>query len=177
MLELLVVFYYMNWGSSMEKVFIGRIVSTHGIKGEIRILSDFPFKEKVFVVGKKLIIDDSFYEIKSYRHHKNFEMVTLDNYHDINEVLFLLKKDVYFNKDDLNLLDDEVLDSDLVTFQVETEDGRVGKIIEAEVTGGHNKIIRVLFDKEILIPYTSPFVEKIDKKNKKIIVHLIDGME
>lgn len=176
MLELLVVFYYMNWGSSMEKVFIGKIVSTHGIKGEVRILSDFPFKDRVFVVGKRLIIDDSSYEIKSYRHHKNFEMVTLGDYHDINEVLFLLKKDVYFDKDDLNLMDDEVLDDELLTFQVETVDGRVGKILEVFVAGGCNKIIRVLFDNEVLIPYTSPFVEKIDKKNKKIIVQLIDGM-
>ena len=161
----------------MEKVFIGKIVSTHGIKGEVRILSDFPFKEKVFVVGKRLIIDDSIYEIKSYRHHKNFEMVTLNDYHDINEVLFLLKKDVYVDKDDLNLLDDEVLDSELLTFQVETVDGRIGKILEVFVAGGGNKIIRVLFDKEVLIPYTSPFVSEIDKKRKKVIVQLIDGME
>ena len=69
----------------MDKVYIGKIVSTHGIKGEIRILSDFPFKDKVFVVGNKLIIDDKEYEIKSYRVHKNFDMVTLNDYHDINE--------------------------------------------------------------------------------------------
>ena len=35
----------------MEKVYIGKIVSTHGIKGELRILSDFPFKDKVFMIG------------------------------------------------------------------------------------------------------------------------------
>ena len=32
----------------MDKVYIGKIVSTHGIKGEIRILSDFPYKNKVY---------------------------------------------------------------------------------------------------------------------------------
>lgn len=42
----------------MKKVLVGKIVSTHGIKGEIKILSDFQFKSKVFVVGEKLIIDD-----------------------------------------------------------------------------------------------------------------------
>ena len=75
----------------MDKVFIGKIVSTHGIKGELKILSDFPYKNKVFVVDKKIIIDDKEYTIKSYRVHKNFDMVTLDDYKDINEVLFLLK--------------------------------------------------------------------------------------
>ena len=49
MLVLLVVFYYMNWEGNMNKIKIGKIVSTHGIKGEVRILSDFPYKEKVFV--------------------------------------------------------------------------------------------------------------------------------
>ena len=94
----------------MDKVYVGKIVSTHGIKGEIRILSNFQFKSKVFVVGKKIIIDDKDYVIKSYRHHKNFEMVTLNEYNDINEVLFLMKKKVYILKNDLSLNTDEVLD-------------------------------------------------------------------
>ena len=91
----------------MDKVYIGKIVSTHGIKGELKILSDFPYKNKVFVVDKKIIIDDKEYTIKSYRVHKNFDMVTLDDYKDINEVLFLLKKKVYFDKDSLLLSDNE----------------------------------------------------------------------
>ena len=48
----------MNWRDNMDKVYIGKIVSTHGIKGELKILSDFDYKSKVFVVGKKIIIDD-----------------------------------------------------------------------------------------------------------------------
>ena len=60
----------------MDKVYIGKIVSTHGIKGEVRIISDFLYKEKVFVVGNKLIIDDKEYTINSYRSHKNYDIVT-----------------------------------------------------------------------------------------------------
>ena len=59
-----------------NKVYVGKIVSTHGIKGEIRILSDFDYKEKVFKVGNKLIIENKEYTIKSYRKHKNYDMVT-----------------------------------------------------------------------------------------------------
>ena len=80
----------------MDKVYIGKIVSTHGIKGELKILSDFQFKNKVFIVNNRLIIDDREYIIKSYRVHKKFDMVTLDDYKDINDVLFLLKKNVYY---------------------------------------------------------------------------------
>ena len=114
----------------MEKLFVGKIVTTHGIKGEIKILSGFQFKNKVFCVGNKLIIDDKEYEIKSYRVHKGFDMVTLDDYHDINEVLFLLKKEVYVNKESLDFSDDEILDEDFMEFEVITTDGRRGKILE-----------------------------------------------
>ena len=158
----------------MDKVYIGKIVSTHGIKGELKILSDFDFKDKVFVVGKKLIIDDKEYEIKSYRVHKNFDMVTLDDYTDINEVLFLLKKDVYVSKDSLDFNDNEILDSELMTYKVLTNTGKIGIIKEIFKASETNKIIRVLFDKEVLIPYS--FIKSIDKNKKEIIVELIDGM-
>ena len=39
----------MNYGvNNMEYICIGKIVNTHGIKGEIRILSEFPYKSLVF---------------------------------------------------------------------------------------------------------------------------------
>lgn len=158
----------------MNKVFIGKIVSCHGIKGELKILSDFQYKDKVFVVGNKLIIDDREYVIRSYRVHKNFDMVTLDSYKDINEVLFLLKKNVYFDKNNLNLESDEILDEDLITYKVLTNTGKVGIIKEIFKASETNKIIRVLFDKEVLIPIS--FIKKIDKDKKEITVELIDGM-
>lgn len=160
----------------MDKVFIGKIVSTHGIKGELKILSDFPYKNKVFVVDKKIIIDDKEYTIKSYRVHKNFDMVTLDDYKDINEVLFLLKKNVYIEKDKLNLNDNEVLDEELITYKVLTNDGKSGIIKEIFQASKTNKILRVLFDDEVLIPMNSPMIVKIDKKSKCVHVNLIDGM-
>lgn len=160
----------------MNKVFIGKIVSTHGIKGELKILSDFPYKNKVFVVGNKLIIDDKDYEIKSYRVHKNFDMVTLNDYKDINEVLFLLKKDVYFDKDNLELNSNEILDEDLIKYNVLTKDGKKGIIKEIFMASPGNKILRVDFDHEVLIPVNSPMIIKIDKEKKEIIVELIEGM-
>ena len=160
----------------MDKVYIGKIVSTHGIKGELRILSDFDFKDKVFKIGNKLIIDDVGSIIKSYRVHKNFDMVTLNDYKDINEVLFLLKKNVYVLKSDLELDDDEILDEDLIKYAILTNDGKKGIIKEIFYASETNKILRVLLDKEVLIPINSPMVEKIDKNKCEILIRLIDGM-
>ena len=160
----------------MDKVYIGKIVKTHGIKGEIRILSDFPFKDKVFFVGGILLIDDREYIIKSYRVHKGFDMVLLNDYNNINDVLFLINKKIYVNKDSLLLNDDEILDEDLINFDILTIDGKKGRIKEIFNASKNNKILRVLFDKEVLIPVLSPMVKSIDKKNRRVVVELIEGM-
>lgn len=160
----------------MSTIRIGKVVNTHGIKGEIRILSDFPYKEKVFGVGKRIIIDDVCYKIMSYRVHKGFDMVTLEGFQNINDVLFLMKKNVFAYKDDLNFSDDEILDEDLVTFEVLTKDGRRGIIKEIFYASETNKILRVSLEKEILIPWNSPMILKIDKEKKEVLVDLIEGM-
>ena len=158
----------------MEKLFVGKVVTTHGIKGEIKILSNFQFKEKVFSVGNKLIIDNNEYEIKSYRVHKGFDMVTLDDYHDINEVLFLLKKEVYVDKDSLDFSDDEVLDEELMEFSVITTDGRSGKILEIFYASPTNKVMRIDIGFEYLVPFNSPFMKKLDKKEKTVLVEILE---
>ena len=160
----------------MDKVYIGKIVSTHGIKGEIRIVSDFQFKEKVFVVGKKLIVDEQTYEIKSYRKHKNYDMVLLGEFKNINDVLFLMKKNAYIDKSSLDLMDDEVLDSELIKFKVINGDleGVVEEIFFASNT---NKIIRVNINgKSILVPFNSPMIKKISKSDEILYLELIEGM-
>ena len=40
----------------MKYIIIGKIVNTHGIKGELRILSDFKYKDKIFKKGFPLYI-------------------------------------------------------------------------------------------------------------------------
>ncbi|MBQ3308149.1 MAG: 16S rRNA processing protein RimM [Bacilli bacterium] len=159
----------------MEKIYIGKIVNTHGIKGELRILSKFPYKDRVFKPNHKLIIDDKEYTIRTYRPHKEYDMVTLDDYKNINEVLFLLKKEVYYNKEELNLEDDEVLDEDLIHYHVVTTTKEEGTITEIFYASEANKILRVQLNHEVLIPFSSPMIKKIDKEKKEIVIELIEG--
>lgn len=160
----------------MKDIYIGKIVSTHGIKGELKIISDFPFKEKVFLPGKILIIEKKEYKISTYRHHKIYEMVTLNDYKSINEVEFLLKKKVYIAENSLKLNENEILDEELITYKVESNLGQ-GEIAEIFFASKENKILRIkIHSKEVLIPINSPYVKKIDKKSQKIIIEIIDGM-
>lgn len=158
----------------MNKVYLGFITSTHGIKGEIKIKSSFEYKDKAFKPGNKIYINNSFYTIKTYRRHKDFEMVTLEGFNNINDVLFLLKSKVYIEKEELKL-DSEVLDDELLEYKVSYGD-KVGFVKEVFFASPTNKIIRVVIDaEEVLVPYNDLFV-RIDKNNKIIYINLIDGM-
>ncbi len=157
----------------MDKIYIGKIVNTHGVKGELRIRSNFEFKDKVFKINNKLIIGDKEYNIRSYRKHKTFDMVCLDDYTNINDVLFLVGNKVYFDKEKLGLSNNEEIDKDLLEYKViigESE-GKVEEIMDT----GNNKVLRVFTDREYLVPYNEAFV-KIDRSKKEINISVIDGM-
>lgn len=163
----------------MEYIYIGKIVNTHGIKGELRILSDFEYKTRVFKKGFNLYIgkDKIKEEINTYRHHKEFEMVTFNEYNNINQVLKYLKENVYILKEDLNLKDDEYLEKELIGFDVIDNNEVVGKVINIEKTSPTNKIMEIDYKgKRVLLPYHKDFILKLDLQNKKIEVKLIEGM-
>ena len=90
----------------MKYIYIGKIVNTHGLKGEIRILSDFKYKELIFKDNFKIYIgEDKIPEvINSYRHHKIFDMITIKGINNINDVLKYKGKRVYVNKEDIPFL-------------------------------------------------------------------------
>ena len=159
----------------MKLVYIGKIASTHGLKGELKIRSNFEYKDKVFIEGNALVIDNKEYIIKSYRRHKDFDMVTLNDYKNINEVLFLVNKKVYIYKESSNI-SDILLDEDLAKYSVIIND-KVGSIEEIFFAGPTNKVIRVLINnKEVLIPFNKEFIKKIDRNKKEVYIELIDGM-
>lgn len=163
----------------MEYIYIGKIVNTHGIKGELRILSDFEYKDRIFKKGFNLFIGTEKIkeEINTYRHHKEFEMVTFHGYNNINQVLKYLKENVYILKEDLNLKNDEYLENELIGFEVIEKDEVVGTVISIEKTSSTNKVMEIQYkDKKVLIPYHKDFILKLDLQNKKIEVKLIEGM-
>lgn len=71
----------------MKMLYIGDLVNTHGIKGEVRIISNFKYKNIIFKPNNDLYINNEKLKIKTYRKHKNYDMVTFENYNDINDVL------------------------------------------------------------------------------------------
>lgn len=159
----------------MSKLYIGKVVNTHGIKGEIRIKTNLKTSQKkeVFKLESHLIIDNVSYKIKSYRLHKDYDMVTFEGFNNINEVLMLKGRSVYKDSLELNLQNNDILDSELITYKVVTNTHEDGIIKEIEVMGNNYKILRCLInEREVLIPYHDNFV-KINKDKREVLVTLI----
>lgn len=152
---------------------LGVIVNTHGIKGEVRIISNFEYKDRVFKVGNSIYINNNEeLKIDTYRKHKNYDMITFNNITDIKDVLRYKGKDVYYDKDTLVLNDNEYLDDDLINLDAYYNNTLIGKIGNIELNG--NKKLFVINDK--LIPYNDNFIELIDIPNNKIILKNLEGL-
>ena len=158
----------------MDLVYVGKIVNTHGIKGELRILSDFEKKELVFKVGNVIIIDDEEHTIRTYRFHKVFDMITIDELDNINDVLCYVGKNVYVSRDSLKLRENDYLLSDLIGLDVVFNDTLYG--IVKDYSNDINPLLKVEYDKNYYIPINSNYIKNVDLNNKKIYVEDIEGL-
>ena len=158
----------------MDLVYVGKIVGTHGIKGEIKIKSDFEKKESVFVIGNPIIIDTEEHIIKSYRVHKGLDMITIDEYNNINDVLIYVGKNVYVSRDSLNLLQNEYLLGDLIGLNVIYNNISYGTV--SDYSSGINPLLCIKYDKDYYIPINSEYIKSVNLEKREIEVNNIEGL-
>lgn len=159
----------------MQYLYIGKLVNTHGIKGEVRLISNFKHKSKVFVTGFKFYVGKEKKEfiIESYRKHKQFDMVVFKDNHDINLVEHLKGSFVYINKSDLILNKNEFLAVDLIGFNVIINDKLIG-VVDNVIETPANEVL--VLDNNVMIPYVKAFINNIDEKNKRVYVNDVKGL-
>ena len=155
----------------MKLVYIGKYTNTHGLKGEIKILSDFEYKDKVFKVGNEIYIDKNKYFIATYRTHKGYDMITLDGISSINDIDYLKGSSVYIDNEYYNF---EYVYSDLIGFSVYDDEYR-GEITEIEKSKLY-PMLKIKYNKEYLIPFIDKFIKKVDIENKKIYINYMKGL-
>ena len=158
----------------MDLVYVGKIVNTHGIKGELRIKSDFERKDLVFKVGSIIIIDKEEHTIRTYRFHKIFDMITIDDLDNINDVLCYVGKNVYVSRDSLKLKESDYLLSDLIGLNVVFKDTVYG--IVKDYRNDLNPLLQIEYDKTYYIPINSNFIKNVDLEKKELIVENIEGL-
>ena len=161
----------------MEFLYLGKIVNTHGIKGEVRILSKFKYKTRVFVKGFPIYIG-AYHEkeiVASYRVHKQFDMITMEGYTNINEVLKYKGKNVYIKREDLKLSASEYLDEDLIGFQVMVNEEVIGTVTGIE-RGVQDKIIVNKGGIDYVVPYVCDIIKSINLKDRYLEIEYIKGL-
>lgn len=161
----------------MKYLCIGKIVNTHGIKGEVRILSNFKFKNKVFVKDFKVYIgrDKNEEIISSYRPHKQFDMITMEGITNINDVLKYKGSRIYINREDLILEPGEYLDEDLINLDVIVENKKVGKVVRVE-KGPQDRIVVNKEGIEYLVPYVYDIIKNINLNEGTMTLENIKGL-
>lgn len=157
----------------MELIYVGKIVNTFGIKGELKIVSRFEMAKRVFVKGNYLIINKTNYEITNVRFHKNNYLVELNNIKDINKIEYLINEEVYFAKENLNLTASEYLIEELLNYKVVSNNEEIG-IVTSYDDNKINPLIKV--NDRFYIPIKGNFILNVDKTNKVITVSDIRGL-
>ena len=151
---------------------IGKIAGTHGIKGTLRI---FPTTDEPdrFSLLKEVIVEykneKKVCKVNKVAYHKNFVLLTLDEYNDINdaEKALPLGKDEYYTRD--------LYDLDVYTVEGEY----LGKLTEIYTTGA-NDVYAVKGEgtggKELLIPAIKQCIISVDIAEGKMTVSLMEGL-
>jgi 16S rRNA processing protein RimM len=164
---------------------VGKVVNTHGIKGEVRVISTTDFAEERYKVGNVLYLfmpdqkDPVEMTISSHRSHKNFDLLTFEGHHDINEVEKYRGAILKIPESQLTPLDEnEFYFHEIIGCEVLTLDGElVGKVKEILTPGANDVwVIKGKTGKELLIPYIEQVVKEIDIKNKKIRIEPMEGL-
>lgn len=166
---------------------VGKIVNTHGIRGELKVLSQTDFPEKRFAPGSALLMTDETtgdsleVKVAAARSHKNVYIVKLEGYGNINEVErykgWLLKVAAEHQGE---LEEGEYYYHEIIGCKVVTEEGEELGAITEILTPGANDVWVVERPKgkgkPILLPYIDEVVLNVNPADKLVTVRLMEGL-
>ena len=163
---------------------VGKIVNTHSLKGEVKVISSTDFEEERFKKGSKLLITRGNQLIRevvvqSYRNHKNFLLVKFEGIDSAEEAEKLKNLQIKIDSDEVGELEEnEFYFHEIIGCQVFDENDRnLGEIIDILTPGANDVwVIKGENGKEILIPYIEDVVKKIDITNKKVNIEVMEGL-
>ncbi|MEC1547041.1 ribosome maturation factor RimM [Bacillus rugosus] len=164
---------------------VGKIVNTHGIKGEVRVISKTDFAEERYKPGNTLYLfidgrnEPVEVTVNTHRLHKQFHLLQFKERPSLNDVEELKNAIIKVPEEDLGELNEgEFYFHEIIGCEVFTEDGElIGKIKEILTPGANDVwVIGRKGKKDALIPYIESVVKHIDVSGKKIEIELMEGL-
>lgn len=168
----------------VEKMFnTGKIVNTHGIRGEVKVLRISDFAER-FAVGEQVyVVNDKEASVQltidAFRSHKGFDLLHFAGYDHINEVESFKGSYLKIAEHQLtDLAEDEYYYHEIIGCEVVTSDaGKIGKIKEILSPGANDVwVVNQPNGKDVFIPYIKEVVTDVDIKAKKVVIEPMEGL-
>ena len=162
----------------MEYIEFGKIVSTHGLNGEVKIYS-YTNDEDRIVKLKKVYIDNVEYVIENIKQFKRMFILKVKGIDTVEATKGIMNKEC---KREIvpgeSNEDDGYFVKDLVGMQVVDIEGNLIGTLKEVFNTGANDVYSVLQEngKEIYLPAISQVVKKIDIEAKKMIVEIMEGL-
>lgn len=166
-----------------EYLDIGKIVNTHGVKGELKIL---PFTDDITrferlnsVLIKKSENDYDEYVIDNVRYHKDFVLIKFDKVDNMNDAEKLKNRILSIKRQDaIDLPEDTYFICELIGCKVYENDRLLGELIDVIQTGSNDVyVVKREGHKDLLIPVLKDVVKVVDIENERIEVELLEGLE
>lgn len=163
-----------------EYIYLGSIVNTFGIKGELKVMTESDFIEERFSKGKKVYFkfgkEMQEHHATGFRVHKNNVLLQIDDIKDINLVEQYVGCDIYASaEDELDLEEDDYYIDDLVDLEVYNTLGDFIGIVTDVLEMPRGYLLEVKDgNKKVLIPFVEAFVKDITED--KIIIEEIEGL-
>ncbi|MHA8138456.1 ribosome maturation factor RimM [Lactobacillaceae bacterium Scapto_B20] len=166
---------------------IGKIVNTQGIRGEVRVISTTNFPENRFFVGNSvtaflsngkevpLVID-------KVRTQKQFIILHFKGMDSINDIEFL--KPATLKITDEQLSSDDLAEGEYYYHQIlglsvyDLDNNYLGKVTDIMDTAANDVwVVTQDNNKELLLPKIKQVIKKVDLKNQRVDIDLLEGLE
>ncbi len=163
---------------------VGKVVNTHGIHGEIRVIKITDFEER-FEPGNQLYFKspngeaEGPFKITAHRKHKNFDLIKFEGLENINDVerfkggMLMISEEQQEELEAGEYYYHEIIGSSVFTLEGE----EIGKVKEILSPGANDVWVIVRKGKkDLLIPYIESVVKSVDPSNKSISIEPLEGM-
>ncbi|MFN2746205.1 MULTISPECIES: ribosome maturation factor RimM [Bacillus] len=164
---------------------VGKIVNTHGVKGEVRVISRTDFPEERYKSGNTLYLFMEGKEepvqatVSAHRLHKQFHLLQFKEVETLTEAEKLKNALIKVPEDQLGqLAKDEFYFHEIIGCDVFSEDGdEIGKVKEILTPGANDVwVVGRPGKKDVLIPYIDAVVKDINVEDKTIKIHIMEGL-
>ncbi|QFT88845.1 Ribosome maturation factor RimM [Bacillus sp. THAF10] len=165
---------------------VGKLVNTHGIRGEVRVVSRTDFPEERYQKGNRLYL---FLEnhtepmeviVESRRVHKSFDLLTFKGFNNVNDVEKFKGAIIKVPEDQLGDLEEgEYYFHEIIGCKVLLQESmeEIGTVKEVLTPGANDVwVVKPKKGKEIYIPYIDSVVKKVDIAEKTIIIEPLEGL-